>query len=574
MAESEGLGFDSGEGLGAPAASSLPPRKRLLAGLKKQQQPNGWLSSSSSSYSSSPSASTVVNSPSPASAPAPAPAALEGLKKQQHQNGWLSSSSSSYSSSPAASTVVNSPSPASAPAPAALEGSGNPNLKSPQEIAETSKAAALAAAEVAAAAKRVAVEKAAVAVKAATAAKAALELAASAAAREEMEGRGFCVNIKSKPTKKKHVPIELLYKGEQIETGGAEEEEEEERAPTVLLRCKRNAVKAKHEPIKLSYKGKRIETKGVKDNANTEVMPHSLNDEELARQLHRAINSSPRISRNMGHLDARHHSEKQMDYNLCSPSSSPVSPSKKSDRQTLRFVSTLQAVVSDAQHGLEELGVCAYSKAVTSNVNDWSSEAEVCNLDKVAETVSEAMEEENFESRKNKLEVSKMEEEASCSLRCNGPAADQHDLDIKDATSVNKGGLKRKKTSLNTWNIEECGEAGLSKCSRTQIHSGNHQEDCLGQRTEGSPLTDESTLRSHAKRSNMRRNLERRTKSISEDFPQESDLSVEATSTCRRDILKPDQKFAGSVNLSSTQLSHCLPPKTPIFTSRSARRRT
>jgi len=540
MAESEGFGFDSGEGPGAPAASSLPPRKRLLAGLKKQQQ----------------------------------------------QNGWLSSSSSSYSSSPAASTVVNSPSPA----PVALEELGNPNLKSPQEIAETSKAAALAAAEAAAAAKRVAVEKAALAVKAAAAAKSALELAASAAAREEMEGRGFCVNVKSKPTKKKHVPIKLLYKGEQIETGGAEEEEEE-RPPTVLLRCKRSPVKVKHEPIKYSYKGKRIETKGVKDDASTVVMPHLLNDEELARQLHRAINSSPRISRNMGHLDARPHSEKQIDSNLCSPSSSPVSPSKKSDRPTLRLVSTVEAVVSDRQHASEELGVCAYSKAVTSNVDDWSSEAEVCNLDKVAETVSEVMEEENFESRENKIEASIMEEEnfesrenkieasimeeeASCSLRCNGPATDQNDFEIKDAISVNKGGLKRKKTSLNTRNIKECEEAGLSKCSRTQFQSGNHQEDRLGQRTEGSPLTDESTLRSHAKRSNMRRNLERRTKSISEDFPQESDLSVEATSTCRRDILKPDQKFAGSVNLSSTQLSHSLPPKTPIVASRSARRRT
>lgn len=522
MAESEGLGFDSGEGLGTPAASSLPPRKRLLAGLKKQQQ----------------------------------------------QNGWLSSSSSSYSSSPAASTVVNSPSPA----PAVLEGLGNPNSKSPQEIVETSKAAALAAAEVAAAAKRVAVEKAAAAVKAAAAAKSALELAASAAAREEMEGRGFCVNSKSKPTKKKHVPIKLLYKGEQIETG-AEEEEEEERPPTVLLRSKRNPVKVKHEPIKLSYKGKRIETKGVKDDASTVLMPHSLNDEELARQLHRAINSSPRISRNMGHLNVRLHSEKRMDSNLCSPSSSPVSPPKKSDRPTLRFVSSVEAVVSDRHHASEELGGCAYSKAVTSNVDDWSLEAEVCNLDKVAETASEAMEEENFELRENKTEASIMEEEASCSLRCNGPASDQHDFDIKDAISVNIGGLKRKKTSLNTRNIEECDEAGLSKSSRTHLHSGNQQEDHLGQRTEGSPLTDESTLRSHAKRSNTRRNLERRTKSISEDFAQESDLSVEATSTCRRDILKPDKKFAGSVNLSSTQLCQSLPPKTPIFTSRSARRR-
>ncbi|XP_068640076.1 uncharacterized protein [Aristolochia californica] len=114
--------------------------------------------------------------------------------------------------------------------------SSSPHLsffgKTPEEVIEDSMSAAKAAAEVAATAKAAALEKAATAARAFAAAKCALELVASF--DEDMSVRGNSVR---KP--KKQVPIKLLYKGQRF----------------------------KNE-----------------------------NDEELARRLHRAINSSPRIS--------------------------------------------------------------------------------------------------------------------------------------------------------------------------------------------------------------------------------------------------------------------------------------
>ncbi|XP_068646204.1 uncharacterized protein [Aristolochia californica] len=104
--------------------------------------------------------------------------------------------------------------------------------KTPEEVIEDSISAAKAAAVVAAAAKAAALEKAAAAARAFAAAKRALELVASL--DEDMSARGNSVR-----KQKKQVPIKLLYKGRRL----------------------------KNE-----------------------------NDEELARRLHRAINSSPRIS--------------------------------------------------------------------------------------------------------------------------------------------------------------------------------------------------------------------------------------------------------------------------------------
>ncbi|OVA03285.1 hypothetical protein BVC80_8607g2 [Macleaya cordata] len=158
----------------------LPPRKRLLAGLKKQ---NSDLAS-------------------PLSSP-------------------LSSIPNSFSTR--------------------LHDLLNSNSKSsellPDEIVDASRSAALAAAKVAAAAKARAAEKAAIAAKAIAAAKSALELVASVSEKTSRKERH------SKKNKlKKHVQVELLYK-------------------------KRRS-------------GENRET-----------------DEELARKLHRAMNSSPRISK-------------------------------------------------------------------------------------------------------------------------------------------------------------------------------------------------------------------------------------------------------------------------------------
>ncbi|XP_043709688.1 uncharacterized protein LOC122658691 isoform X2 [Telopea speciosissima] len=158
----------------------LPPRKRLLAGLKKQScnysSPSSPLSSIATDYTA-------------------------------HLRNLLGSDSNSLG-------------------------------LSAEEIVDASRSAAIAAAKVAAAAKAAAEEKAAVAVRAAAAAKSALELVASVSEKTSCKDRSI---RKSKP--KKHVPVQLLYK--------------------------------KRQPV---------------ENCKA--------DEELARRLHRAMNSSPRISKN------------------------------------------------------------------------------------------------------------------------------------------------------------------------------------------------------------------------------------------------------------------------------------
>ncbi|KAF8410641.1 hypothetical protein HHK36_003173 [Tetracentron sinense] len=129
------------------------------------------------------------------------------------------------------------------------------NSKSPhtsdEEIVNASRSAALAAAEVAAVARAAAEEKAAVAAKAAAAAKSALELLASFSEKTSCKKRGVMKN-----RSKKHVPVKLLYKRHQT--------------------------------------AKKRET-----------------DEELAHRLHRAMNSSPRISKNSVNYDCKNHHDKK-----------------------------------------------------------------------------------------------------------------------------------------------------------------------------------------------------------------------------------------------------------------------
>ncbi|XP_042954606.1 uncharacterized protein LOC122291020 [Carya illinoinensis] len=129
--------------------------------------------------------------------------------------------------------------------------SNNPNL-TPEEIVEASKLAAIAAAEAAEAARAASEEKAAKASKAMAAAKSALDLVASfseeAASKEK---------YLKKNRLKKHLPVRLLYK-------------------------------KKYQPI---------------ENNKT--------DEELAHKLHRASNSSPRISKNASSSDWKGHKHKK-----------------------------------------------------------------------------------------------------------------------------------------------------------------------------------------------------------------------------------------------------------------------
>ncbi|KAG7968863.1 hypothetical protein I3843_07G002200 [Carya illinoinensis] len=185
----------------------LPPRKRLLAGLKKQSsESDGALS-----------LSLIASS---ASAPAPAPSSAALSDFEIRLNNLLSSHSN------------------------------NPNL-TPGEMVEASNSAAIAASKAAEAARAAAEEKAAIASKAMAAAKRALDLVAS------FSGDSACQERYLKKNKlKKHLPVQLLYK--------------------------------KYQPIE-----------------NNKI------DEELAHKLHRAINSSPRISKNSSSSDWKGHKHKK-----------------------------------------------------------------------------------------------------------------------------------------------------------------------------------------------------------------------------------------------------------------------
>eukprot|EP01018_Ginkgo_biloba_P012823 Gb_00274 [translate_table: standard] len=484
--------------------------------------------------------------------------------------------------------------------------SGNSSL-SAEQIVEAAKAAAVAAVEASAVAKATAFKKAAEAVKAAAVAKDALDLAALAV-REEKESRAF-------PRKKnstKHATKKLLDKQKKIESKEAEEE-----------------------------------VAGVQS---------VVDDEELARQLHRAMNSSPRISRNTVSLGGRE-SQRLLDSDssrahslrpgvpkqqthLSSPFSRETKKQepkllKKSEkvkwgkltqqrvpgRQSLcetvgagsidKLLQTLDnseaessvsllalnqdpsvgkpiaesemrdscnGVVttempfihydekaSDAGQALKELGVCNYFRAFARDGNDDPLESEVGNLEKLAETVAVVMEEENSRCE---VKASIKEEEASCSTKPIEPAAEQHNLDSGDASSHKQAGFKRKRASLDPLRTDEC-RLRFSKCSSIPAQARNNH-DHFAVETKDSPLTDESTMRSHSRRSNMRNNSERRTKSISGDFPQESQASVHAMSSWHKDIFKPSQSFAGSVNLASFRSAPSLPLQSPAFASGSS----
>lgn len=193
----------------------LPPRKRLLAGLKKQ----------------GPDCDATL------------------------QLSLVTSSPASGSASASVSSLVRSPSsPPSSEFDIRLGNllsSHNANL-SPEEVVEASKSAATAAAKAAEAARAAAEEKAALAAKAVAAAKSALDLVASFS-----EEPAVCKERQLKKNKlKKHIPVQLLYK--------------------------------KYQPIENCKK-----------------------DEELARNLHRAINSSPRISKNSPGSEWKGHKHKK-----------------------------------------------------------------------------------------------------------------------------------------------------------------------------------------------------------------------------------------------------------------------
>ncbi|CAO2830711.1 unnamed protein product [Amaranthus hypochondriacus] len=186
----------------------LPPRKRLLAGLKKQ------------SCSESISQCSQGNNPSPSSSPSPSP-----------------SLSPSFSASPLNEFNVRLNN--------LLKSYKNGSNMSLEEIAAAAVSAAAAAVKVAEAARAAAEEKASIAVKAKAAAKSALDLVAFIPEQTSSKDK----NVK-KNKMKKHVPVQLLYK--------------------------------KYQPV---------------ENCGT--------DEEVARRLHQAMNSSPRISKHSPGSDSK-----------------------------------------------------------------------------------------------------------------------------------------------------------------------------------------------------------------------------------------------------------------------------
>ncbi|KAF9678649.1 hypothetical protein SADUNF_Sadunf07G0056700 [Salix dunnii] len=190
----------------------LPPRKRLLAGFKKQSSDGDGASLLPVAGSSSSSASR--SSPSTRSPPSPTPCSPSS-KFQGLLNMLLRSHFN------------------------------NSHNLSPEQILEASKSAAEAAVKAAEAARAAAQEKAISAAKAVTAAKSALALVASFP--EEAASKDKYLK---KNKVKKHVQVQLLYK--------------------------------KHQPVE-NYR----------------------DDEELARKLHRDMNSSPRISKNSSSHDLK-----------------------------------------------------------------------------------------------------------------------------------------------------------------------------------------------------------------------------------------------------------------------------
>ncbi|KAJ9146858.1 hypothetical protein P3X46_029077 [Hevea brasiliensis] len=262
----------------------LPPRKRLLAGFKKQNSdgdaalaPPAVASSSSSASPSSPPPPTP--SPSSPSPPSPTPCSPSSSEFQARLNNLLTS-----------------------------HFNNNRNL-SPEEIVEASKSAADAAVKAAEAARATAQEKAIIAAKAVTAAKSALALVASFPEEAASKERNLQRN-----KLKKHVQVQLLYK--------------------------------KHQPIE-NYRA----------------------DEELARKLHRVMNSSPRISKNPSSSDFKGHKNKK-------PKSSPTSERTRISNGSVAFGGNLSSMCNG--HGvageLDSEG--SIGEVCTSTANEKTSKYE------------------------------------------------------------------------------------------------------------------------------------------------------------------------------------------------------
>ncbi|XP_010467528.1 PREDICTED: uncharacterized protein LOC104747575 [Camelina sativa] len=215
--------------------SHLPPRKRLLAGFKKQNSKTGGGNESPSPPFASSSSSTSTTT---------------------YSNG-----------SSSASTVMTS---------LMTSQLNDDQSRSPEELAQTSKANAVLAVKVAKAARAAANEKAMIASKAVAAAKSALDLFAS-----------LPVGCKERsPRKKKHVPVQVLYS-----RGGLADEDLARRlnrvinnSPRVLTDCSGHRNK-KQKSLVTSYANSTVTSTMYDGNDDVAgvVDSDSSIDEEVVR---------------------------------------------------------------------------------------------------------------------------------------------------------------------------------------------------------------------------------------------------------------------------------------------------
>lgn len=335
----------------------LPPRKRLLAGLRKQS-PDGAA------------AAVVVT---------PASPSLDVVASSCVRISEAASSSSSSFSSEFEARLKNLLS----------SHSNNPNL-TPEEVVEASKVAAVTATKAARVARATAEEKAEIAAKAVAAAKSALDLVASVSEEAIISKER---NLKKNNKLKKHVPVQLLYN--------------------------------KYQPI---------------ENCRT--------DEELARKLHRAMNSSPRISRNP-----------------------PQSDSKKgSKHKKPRSSSSLETTVSDDAGmaiGQDCLSLNNGHAAVVGKIDSEGSIHEVC---------SSKVDKKGFRyDRSSQMEIIDNDEEAESS-QSKG----------KKSEGLSSTGRKRGRVKLKKLPLSIC-------TSKDRAHSKEGQ----GVRARSSPLTEMNTGNHH-----------------------------------------------------------------------------
>lgn len=278
----------------------LPPRKRLLAGFKKQ--------------------TSDANGNSNGSAHSPIVASSSSSEFSDNFNTRLNNLIKSSS--------TNNPNP------------------STEEIAELAKSAAMAAVKAAEEARAAAEEKAAIATKAISAAKSALDLVSTFDEEENSEERHL-----KKNKLKKHVPVQHLYKNRQtVENGNGTDEELARRlhrvinsSPRISKNISNSDLKGpKHKKAKNSFT---IESTRVRDSGSEGSMEevYTVKTDEKAYKYHR----TSRVEMANGETESCHGKEKTL--------GDTTSPSKKRGRLKLKKLPLSDCSLRDKVNPKEDL---------------------------------------------------------------------------------------------------------------------------------------------------------------------------------------------------------------------------